>query len=155
MELYAMTLETRLRVTVNGLFVDSGDVLLIHQMTLPEIDCLDLPGGGLEAEEPVLDGLRREIQEETGITAFEIIQLLTVTDSFFPDPLMEGRQLHNVNIIYQCSVDRQSCVLSSSDPEIGAKGIQWILINTITADICSVRCWQALNALTSIHNLVD
>jgi ADP-ribose pyrophosphatase YjhB (NUDIX family) len=67
MELYAMTLETRLRVTVNGLFVDSGDVLLIHQMTLPEIDCLDLPGGGLEAEEPVLDGLRREIQEETGI----------------------------------------------------------------------------------------
>ena len=150
-----MTLETRLRVTVNGLFVDSGDVLLIHQMTLPEIDCWDLPGGGLEAEEPVLDGLRREIQEETGITAFEIIQLLTVTDSFFPDPLMEGRQLHNVNIIYQCSVDRQSCVLSSSDPEIGAKGIQWILINTITADICSVRCWQALNALTSIHNLVD
>lgn len=149
------TLETRLRVTVNGLFVDSGDVLLIHQMTLPEIDCLDLPGGGLEAEEPVLDGLRREIQEETGITTFEIIQLLTVTDSFFPDPLMEGRILHNVNIIYLCSVDRQSCILSSSDPEIGAKGIQWILINTITADICSVRCWQALNALTSIRNLVD
>ena len=142
------TLETRLRVTVNGLFVDSGDVLLIHQMTLPEIDCWDLPGGGLEAEEPVLDGLRREIQEETGITTFKIIRLLTVTDSFFPDPLMEGRILHNVNIIYLCSVDRQSCVLSSSDPEIGAKGIQWIPINTITADICSVRCWQSLNALT-------
>ena len=140
--------ETRLRVTVNGLFVDSGDVLLIHQMTLPEVDCWDLPGGGLETHEQVLDGLRREIKEETGITTFEIIRLLAATDTFFPDPLMEGRQLHNVNIIYLCSVDRQSCVLSSSDPEIGAKGIQWIPINTITADICSVRCWQSLNILT-------
>lgn len=148
-----MTLETRLRVTVNGLFVDSGDVLLIHQMTLPEIDCWDLPGGGLEAEELVLDGLRREIQEETGITSFEIIQLLTVTDSFFPDPLMHGRQLHNVNIVYLCSVDRQSCILSSSDPEIGEKGIQWIPMNTITADICSVRCWQSLSVLLEQQSL--
>ncbi|MFN5837866.1 MAG: NUDIX domain-containing protein [Pseudanabaena sp.] len=148
-----MTLETRLRVTVNGLFVDSGEVLLIHQMTLPEVDCWDLPGGGLEPQEPVLDGLRREIEEETGITTFEIIQLLTVTDSFFPDPLMQGRQLHNVNIVYLCSVDRQSCVLSSSDPEIGEKGIQWLQIDTITADICSVRCWQSLNVLLEQQRL--
>lgn len=148
-----MTLETRLRVTVNGLFVDSGEVLLIHQMTLPEVDCWDLPGGGLEPQETVLDGLRREIQEETGITSFEINRLLTATDSFFPDPLMEGRQLHNVNIIYQCSVDRQSCILSSADPEIGAKGIQWIPINTITADICSVRCWQALNVFLNLDKI--
>jgi len=145
-----MTVEARLRVTVNGLFVDSDEVLLIHQMTLPEIDCWDLPGGGLEPHETIMDGLRREIQEETGILSFEIMRLLTVTDSFFPDPLMEGRLLHNVNIIYQCSVDRQSCVLSSSDPEIGAKGIQWMPINTITADICSVRCWQALQCLATL-----
>jgi ADP-ribose pyrophosphatase YjhB (NUDIX family) len=152
MEINFMIEETRLRVTVNGLFVDSGEVLLIHQMTLPEVDCWDLPGGGLEPQEPVLDGLRREIQEETGITAFEIIQLLTVTDSFFPDPLMERRQLHNVNIIYLCSVDRKSSVLSSSDPEIGAKGIQWMPINTITSDICSVRCWQSLKCLLTPIN---
>jgi 8-oxo-dGTP diphosphatase len=144
-----MVQETRLRVTVNGLFVDSDEVLLIHQMTLPEVDCWDLPGGGLEPQEPVLDGLSREIQEETGITDFEIIRLLAVIDSFFPDPLMEGRQLHNVNIIYLCSVNRQSSILSSADPEIGVKGIQWIPINTITSDICSVRCWQALNILNS------
>jgi ADP-ribose pyrophosphatase YjhB (NUDIX family) len=147
-----MTLETRLRVTVNGLFVDSDEVLLIHQMTLPEVDCWDLPGGGLEPQESVIDGLKREVQEETGILSFEIIRLLTVTDSFFPDPLMEGRQLHNVNIVYQCSVDRQSCILSSSDPEIGAKGIQWMPINTITADICSVRCWQSLKCLLTTIN---
>ena len=67
-----MMQQTRLRVTVNGLFVDLDEVLLIHQMTLPEIDCWDLPGGGIEPSEPVLEGLRREIQEETGITNFEV-----------------------------------------------------------------------------------
>ncbi|WP_055075801.1 NUDIX domain-containing protein [Pseudanabaena sp. 'Roaring Creek'] len=137
----------RLRVTVNGLFVDAEEVLLIHQMTLPEVDCWDLPGGGLEADEMVLDGLRREIREETGIASFDIKQLLTVTDSFFPDPIAAGGLLHNVNIIYLCSVDRASCILTSSDPEIGAKGIQWIPINAIDADMCSIRCWQALSAL--------
>jgi ADP-ribose pyrophosphatase YjhB (NUDIX family) len=150
-----MTVKTRLRVTVNGLFVDSDEVLLIHQMTLPEVDCWDLPGGGLEPNETILDGLRRETQEETGISSFEIIGLLTATDSFFPDPHMEGRQLHNVNIIYLCSVDRQSCILSSSDPEIGVKGIQWIPVNRITADICSVRCWQALNVLLEQQSLLN
>ncbi|PZV19021.1 MAG: hypothetical protein DCF20_02995 [Pseudanabaena sp.] len=59
---------------------------------------------------------------------------------------MAGRLLHNVNIIYQSCVDRKSCILSSFDPEIGSKGIQWIPINTITPDICSIRCWQALTA---------
>ncbi len=66
---------------------------------------------------------------------------------------MQGRQLHNVNIVYLCSVDRQSCVLSSSDPEIGEKGIQWLQIDTITADICSVRCWQSLNVLLEQQSL--
>lgn len=146
-----MTELTRLRVTVNGLFVDCDRVLLVHQMTLPEVDCWDLPGGGLEPHEPILDGLRREILEETSITDFKIDRLLAVTDSFFSDPmfsdpLMESRKLHNVNIIYQCSVDPQACVLSSSDPEIGSKGIQWIAIASITPDVCSVRCWQALTA---------
>jgi 8-oxo-dGTP diphosphatase len=145
-----MMQQTRLRVTVNGLFVDLDEVLLIHQMTLPEIDCWDLPGGGIEPSEPVLEGLRREIQEETGITNFEVNQLLAATDSFFPDPLMEGRLLHNVNIIYQCSVNRASCVLSSSDPEVGAKGIQWIPINSITPETCSVRCWQAIKAFIAM-----
>ncbi|WP_425214402.1 NUDIX domain-containing protein [Tumidithrix helvetica] len=148
-----MTEQTRLRVTVNGFFVDADEVLLIHQMTLPEIDCWDLPGGGLEPNETVLEGLHREIQEETGIAVFDVLQLLAVTDSFFPDPLISGGVLHNVNIIYQCSVDRQSCVLSSSDPEIGSKGIQWLPIRTITSDICSVRCWQALTAFRRTNTL--
>ena len=147
-----MPKKTRLRVTVNGFFVDSGEVLLIHQMTLPEMDCWDLPGGGLEPHETVLDGLRREIQEETGLTSFQINQLLAVTDSFFPDPLMENQELHNVNIIYQCFVDRKSCTLSSSDPEIGIKGIQWIPISSLTSNLCSVRCWQSLNAFANLEN---
>ncbi|MEM7772506.1 MAG: NUDIX hydrolase [Cyanobacteria bacterium P01_E01_bin.6] len=55
-----MTAISRLRISVVALFVDGDDVLLLHQMTPPEPDCWDLPGGGLEAHESLMDGLRRE-----------------------------------------------------------------------------------------------
>lgn len=41
-----------LRISVMGLFIQSGTVLMIHKMTGAETDCWDLPGGGLQSGEP-------------------------------------------------------------------------------------------------------
>ncbi|MDJ0507961.1 MAG: hypothetical protein QNJ64_01710 [Crocosphaera sp.] len=46
----------------------------------------------------LIEGLRREVEEETGITDFKIEKLLTVAESFVPET--EGNILHTVNIIY-------------------------------------------------------
>ncbi|MEC4805276.1 MAG: NUDIX domain-containing protein [Jaaginema sp. PMC 1080.18] len=139
-----MTLETRLRISVVALFVDAGEVLLLHQMTLPEIDCWDLPGGGIEPEESLEEGLRREVQEETGITEFKIERLLTVTELFY---LMNDRQIHTVNIIYLCSLAARPLQLISSDAEeVGEKGIQWLNIKQLRRDRVSTRTWKALQA---------
>ncbi|MBR8828159.1 MAG: NUDIX hydrolase [Gomphosphaeria aponina SAG 52.96 = DSM 107014] len=134
--------QSRLRLAVVGLFVDSNEVLMLHQMTFPEPDCWDLPGGGLEPHESLLEGLQREVKEETGIENFTIEKLLTVAESFFPEG--EGNFLHTVNVIYQCSVHPKPLSFSIDEMEIGAKGVQWLPIEQLNPQICSQRSWQAL-----------
>ena len=132
----------RLRVSVVGLFVDREDVLLIHQMTLPEPDCWDLPGGGMEPHETLSEALRREVQEETGLTDFEIKGLLTVVEHFFSR--QDGETRHLLSLVYRCTVPDRSALLSSSDPEVGEKGIQWLPLTSLTIENCSTRTWKVL-----------
>ena len=139
-----MQAEVRLRVAVLGLFVADDRVLLLHQMTDPEPNCWDLPGGGLQPEETLMVGLAREIKEETGITNFQVERLLTIAEKFFPEG--EGKLLHALNIIYQCKLEGIPTNLSSDDPEVGPLGIQWIAIATLTPEKCSDRAWKAFQA---------
>ncbi len=136
---------TRLRVSVVALFLDGEDVLLLHQITLPEPDCWDLPGGGLDPAEDLLTGLRREVAEETGITDFTIEQLLTVTEGFYPEP---GGQLHTLNLVYQCRVAPRPVAFAPVDlEEIGPMGIRWLPVQTLKPEQCSNRAWAALVAV--------
>lgn len=137
-------MEYKLRVSVVGLFVDHNEVLLIDQATPPEPDRWDLPGGGLEPSETLMDGLRREVQEETGITDFQVERLLTVVERFYPRK--NGSTLHTINLIYQCVVSPKLTSFASTDPEIGARGIQWVTISELTPELCSTRTWKALVA---------
>lgn len=138
----------RLRVSVVALFLDQGDVLLLHQMTPPEPDCWDLPGGGLDPHESILDGLRREVWEETGVRDFQVKELLTVTELFMPEE--NGCLLHAISIVYRCEMGDRSQPLFSEEPEIGSKGIQWLPVNTLKPNDCSRRCWAALTAAGAV-----
>jgi 8-oxo-dGTP diphosphatase len=136
------------RVSVVGLFIDNHEVLLLHQTTPPEPDCWDLPGGGLEPGETLFAGLKREIQEETGIEEFNVDKLLTVVEGFFPQP--DDQLMHTLNIIYQCSLDSKPLTLASNDSEIGIKGIQWLDISELTPENCSNRAWKALQTVNLV-----
>jgi ADP-ribose pyrophosphatase YjhB (NUDIX family) len=48
---------TRLRLTAVALFLEGDAILLLHQITPPEPDCWDLPGGGLRPEEDLMTRL--------------------------------------------------------------------------------------------------
>ncbi|MBW4660890.1 MAG: NUDIX domain-containing protein [Drouetiella hepatica Uher 2000/2452] len=134
----------KLRVSVLGLILDAGDVLLIHQTSLPEADLWDLPGGGLEPWESLMEGLTREVREETGLIDFQVEGVLTIAETFFPKET--GKTSHLLNLIYRCSVPDRSAVLSSEEPEVGERGIQWLAIGELTAETCTTRTWKALLA---------
>lgn len=50
---------------------------------------LELPGGRLELFEPILDGLRREVYEETGLTVVEVEGSHTYIDTRGVNPDFE------------------------------------------------------------------
>jgi|GEM_PF-910701 len=149
-----MSAIVRLRLATLALFVQADRVLLLHQMTLPEPDTWDLPGGGVKPEEPLLTALRREVQEEIGIREFTVDRLLTVAEGFFPDPKVAvpppldapPRLLHTVNLIYQCRLPAGPITLQADAHEVGPRGIQWLDPHSLTPEQCSTRSWAAMQA---------
>jgi 8-oxo-dGTP diphosphatase len=134
----------QLRVSVLGLILDAGDVLLIHQMDPPESDRWDLPGGGLEPHETLMQGLAREIQEETSLIDFQVKELLTIAETYMQR--RQGGTQHQLNIIYACAVPYRPAKLHSDEAEVGEKGIQWLAVDSLTCDSCTTRAWKALQA---------
>jgi ADP-ribose pyrophosphatase YjhB (NUDIX family) len=125
-----------------GLFIQSGTVLMIHQMTGPEPDGWDLPGGGLQPGEPMIQALKREIREETGLRDVRVGNLLTLVEGFFP--YWRGKLLHSLSIIYECAVKGECVVYPTGEREVGTKGVQWLPVTELTRDTCSTRSWKAL-----------
>jgi ADP-ribose pyrophosphatase YjhB (NUDIX family) len=50
---------------VYGICIHEGKILLIHKIGGPYANRYDLPGGRVEPNEPLVDALRREFEEET------------------------------------------------------------------------------------------
>lgn len=72
----------RFNVRVYGLWVDEGSVLVSRETVL-EQSILKFPGGGLDFGEGLMDGLKREWQEELGLS-IAVNKHFYTTDYFQP-----------------------------------------------------------------------
>ncbi len=89
-------------VGVGAVIVDGRKVLLIRRGSEPLKGQWSLPGGGLETGEPLEEGLRREVREETGLEV-NILNLAGVYDRIMQDDSGKA-QFHYVLIDYVCTV---------------------------------------------------
>lgn len=113
-------------IGVGAVIVEAGRVLLVRRDTEPLRGEWSVPGGMLELGEKLRDGVRREVQEETGIDV-EPGEVLDVFDSIFTDAL--GRtQYHYVLIDYLCRPH-------GGEPRAGSdvSDVRWVSVDALPA----------------------
>lgn len=86
------------RIHAYGVVIEGGKVLLSPQHD----GAYDLPGGKIDMNEMVENGLIREVKEETGIDV-TVKSLLGVEDIFFKVTFREPQEVwHSVMLYYAC-----------------------------------------------------
>ena len=102
----------KLFVGTKAVIHHEGKVLLIRESEQyedgAEVGKWDVPGGRIESNEHVREGLLREVQEETGLIVIAN-ELLGVCDGF---PEIKGEQCHVVRIYFLCQCSSNGVVLS-------------------------------------------
>jgi 8-oxo-dGTP diphosphatase len=83
-----------INLTVDGVLIEGGKVLLIKRLRPPYKDCWALPGGFVEYGETVENAVVREFFEETGLKT-EVLSLVGV----FSDPNRDPRG-HTVSVAF-------------------------------------------------------
>ncbi len=104
---------TSVRLRVAALLTIDGAVVVVRHAKGHATYHL-LPGGGVEAGEPIADALRREVKEETGL-AIEMGRPVFVNDSISPDMAR-----HMVQIAFLCSVVGGALTDHPEDPRVAA-----------------------------------
>jgi ADP-ribose pyrophosphatase YjhB (NUDIX family) len=86
-------------------WVEQGDAVLLARVAPGEVDSglWALPGGGLDFGEDPLDGVRREVAEETGLE-IRVDGLAGILSGVMePEETVSGHRLHAVGILYRAT----------------------------------------------------
>ena len=93
-------------VGVGAVIVNAqGEVLIVQRGTEPRKGHWSIPGGLIELGETLLDGVRREAEEETGLIV-EPQAIVEVVDRIYMDSEADSKRVryHYVIVDYWCSV---------------------------------------------------
>lgn len=104
---------------VGAVVVDQGRVLLVKRGREPSKGKWSLPGGMLELGESLTEGVRREVEEETGLQV-EPVELIELIDRIVRETGSgtERVRYHYVIADYLCRVVRGNLQASSDAAEV-------------------------------------
>jgi len=71
-------------LAVSAAIIHDGKVLAVRRARKPAIELYTLPGGGVETGETLVEAVRREVQEETGLDV-EPVALAGHREAIIPD----------------------------------------------------------------------
>ena len=140
-------------VGVGGVVVDQGRVLLVQRGREPSRGKWTLPGGMLELGESLVQGVAREVEEETGLQV-EALELVELIDRVVREETPEGDRVryHYVIADYLCRVVGGS-LQAASDAEAvrWVERAEWNSHSALSLDPITVRVieagWQRAAAL--------
>ena len=122
-------------VRVYGIWI-SGSQLLVNEEIIQGRKILKLPGGGLELGEGLLDGLRREWQEELGLE-IEVLEHYYTTD-FYQQSAFDNSQV--ISVYYRVSADPSLGIINKEHNERA----YWLPLMDLRADSFSLPIDQVV-----------
>jgi len=89
-------------VGVGGVVITDGRALIIRRGSEPLKGQWSIPGGTLELGETIVEGVQREMREETGLEV-RVLELIEVFERIFPGE-SDRPQYHFVILDYICEI---------------------------------------------------
>jgi len=112
------------RLSSRAICIHKNEILLVYTK---RYDDFGLPGGGLEASEDKVAGMKRELNEETGAMNVKNIQEFGVYEEFRPWHKEDFDIQHILSYCYTCDIDYKLSESSYEDYEIkNGMSAQWV-----------------------------
>jgi ADP-ribose pyrophosphatase YjhB (NUDIX family) len=142
-------------VGVGGVVIHQERALLVRRASEPSRGEWSIPGGLLEVGETLIEGVARELREETGLTV-RVLRLLDAFDRIVPaDGLANSRpRYHYVLLDYLCEIVAGEAAAASDASELAwASEEQLAGYNLAPATLALVRlAFTVARGLTAAPN---
>ena len=115
-----------LAATVGIITNDKGEVLVARRAKEPAKGTLDLPGGFCDSYETAEEGVRREIEEETGLKVSSTHYLFSIPNTY----VYSGMELHTMDMFFHCTVEDADTLVADDD----VAELQWIAIGELRSE---------------------
>ena len=102
---------------------ERGELLVARRGKEPAKDTLDLPGGFVDMDETVEQGMRREIREETGLEVDQLTYLFSLPNRY----LYSGMTIHTIDMFYRVHVPSSVCPVAADD----AAALTWMPLDQV------------------------
>lgn len=112
-----------------GIILKGSKILLLYTKRYNDYS---FPGGGVESEEDLITGLKRELTEETGAKNIEVISEFGYIDEYRPHYKLEHDLIHMLSYFYVCKIDDQLDDTKLEDYEV-ANGMAPVWIDIYEA----------------------
>lgn len=129
------------RVRASALIVENDDILLIQYYTDSTGVHYNLPGGGVDPGESVLEAVVREASEEAGVTV-EVGPLALVYEY---EPLRNNVKFglkHHVHFIFACTRHPSTEPGMPTIPDAYQTGVRWVPLDRLH----SVELWPKITS---------
>lgn len=103
--------------------IRNGCLLVVRRAKEPAKGTLDLPGGFVDMDETVEEGMIREIREETGLEARSVNYLFSLPNLYE----YSGMTIHTLDMFFTAEVDNDAVAQADDD----AASLQWVPLSEV------------------------